>query len=743
MTEGRVDFQVGRIREGKPRGKTPFPQIPDIRDWDMKLLARYKPIYMPSFDSCDMCGYGKCDLSNNKKGACGINITEQTARRVLLSCCMGVSAHLSHAREFVEEAIRRKGEFADLRVSGTDIPAPLCQIITGTKPTKLIHLKEIIDYCSEQIVDCVAACHVGQENNNLDFESKSFHMGMIDSLSMELADVAQIIGYDFDNKDVLVEFGFGIDLKKPFILFIGHNIKAGAATADYLHHNGIREMQIGGLCCTGHDMARQDHEHGHDHGLKIIGSMADQLQFVKSGAADVIVIDEQCVRVDIVELAKNTGAILVATSKEIMGGLKNISNYSVDEAVGFLKKERATFHNNMATLPEILVRLANDNYKERKDRKFEFASLDLKKASLPCIFCHMCRRSCPFNLEIDEAVHLLKEKGDDSKLREVMIHCISCGKCEAACPMHIPIVSLMMRASYETVFKGEAHKLRAGTGPVRDVEVREVGGPVVMGSIPGIVAIVGCPAHSDGPKIAKIAEEFTNRRYIVMVSGCAAMQIAKYSDLYENTTGRLEAGCLLNTGSCVSNAHILGAAIKIPAIFAREDLDGNYENIADYILNKVGAVGIAYGAMSQKACSIAHSVMRLGIPVILGPAGAKYGKLMLGDPKDEKTWEVYDKATKKKVKIEPAPQHLLHSVQTVEETIVLAAKLCMRPNDTGKGRQIKLSHYIDLHKKYFGREPEDYMDFIRGKADVPMNMSDTIKLKGERGNVDSTLLEDV
>ena len=31
----------------------------------------------------------------------------------------------------------------------------------------------------------------------------------------------------------------------------------------------------------------------------------------------------------------------------------------------------------------------------------------------------------------------------------------------------------------------------------------------------------------------------------------------------------------------------------------------------------------------------------------------------------------------------------------------------MRPNDTVKGRSIKLTHYIDLHKRFFGEMPDD------------------------------------
>jgi anaerobic carbon-monoxide dehydrogenase, CODH/ACS complex subunit alpha len=56
---------------------TPSPSTTALRDWDRKLLKRYQPFYMPYSDVCDLCTYGKCDLTGGKRGACGINIAAQ------------------------------------------------------------------------------------------------------------------------------------------------------------------------------------------------------------------------------------------------------------------------------------------------------------------------------------------------------------------------------------------------------------------------------------------------------------------------------------------------------------------------------------------------------------------------------------------------------------------------------------------------------------------------------------------
>jgi acetyl-CoA decarbonylase/synthase complex subunit alpha len=276
--------------------------------------------------------------------------------------------------------------------------------------------------------------------------------------------------------------------------------------------------------------------------------------------------------------------------------------------------------------------------------------------------------------------------------------------------------------------KEEKFKVRAGRGAIQDVEIRNAGGPIVLGDIPGVVAFVGCANYPKGGKeIADMCTEFANRRYIVVTSGCAAMSAGMCKDEegktpYEMHPGVFDAGGILNVGSCVSNPHIAGAAIKIASIFAKRSLRANYEEIADYVLNRVGAVGVAWGAMSQKAASIASGFWRLGVPVIVGPHGAKYRRMLLGRKDREEDWYVYDARTGDRVYVGPTPEHLFFAAETKEEAMVMTAKLCMRPNDTTKGRAVKLTHYIDLHKRLYGTMPDDIHLFVRTPTDIPVTM---------------------
>ncbi|MEM1524716.1 MAG: hypothetical protein QW618_01095, partial [Nitrososphaerales archaeon] len=74
------------------------------------------------------------------------------------------------------------------------------------------------------------------------------------------------------------------------------------------------------------------------------------------------------------------------------------------------------------------------------------------------------------------------------------------------------------------------------------------------------------------------------------------------------------------------------------------------------------------------------------------------------------------------------------------------AKLCMRPNDTTRGRAIKLSHYVDLHKRFYGTMPDDIHYFVRRESDIPIMIKDEVmkilREKGWKENVipDPTLL---
>jgi len=716
-----------------PMGPTPFPSLTTLREWDMKLLKRYKPFYMPFCDLCCLCTFGKCDLTGNKRGACGIDMSAQQSRIVLLACCIGASTHIGHARHLVEHLIEKFGRDTPLAVGGLNVQveAPIIRLVCGIKPETIGDLEEVLDYVETQLTHLLSVVHTGQEGSNLDFESKVFHAGMIDHVGMEVADLSQIAAYGFPKADPeapLVGLGYGtIDVDKPVILCIGHNVVPSVSIIDYLEDNGLKDKaEVVGLCCTAHDITR------YYKGGKIVGPISWQLRFIRSGVADVVILDEQCIRADALLEAQKVKAPVIVTSEKNCMGLQNRANDNSESIVEDLLsgKTPGVLILDPEKVGEVTVKLALKVAPLRKKFKSLPEVEEILEKAITCRQCYLCKRACPQDLDVTEAV-IAASQGSIEKLAELYDACVGCGRCEQACPVDIPVHSFIIKAG-EKRLKEETYKCRAGRGPIQDVEIRSVGSPIVLGEIPGVVAFVGCANYPKGGlDVAEMCAEFAKRRYIVVTSGCAAMSAGMYKNeegktVYEAFPGEFAAGGVLNVGSCVSNSHIAGAAIKIANIFARRNLRGNYEEIADYIHNRVGAVGVAWGAYSQKAASIAAGFWRLGIPVIVGPHGVKYRRMLLGRADNQEDWCVYDARTGEKIYGGPAPEHLFQAVETKEEAMVTIAKLCMRPNDTSKGRSIKLTHYIDLHKRFYSTLPTDIHLFVRTLADIPITMKDEI-----------------
>ena len=757
-----LDISIGYLIEEweEPPGPTPFPSIATLRHWDHILLKRYKPLYLPYCDLCCLCTYGKCDLSRGKRGSCGINLSEQQSRLVTLVCAIGASTHASHARELLEKLKKKVGEETPIDLGGeVFVEMPITRLVTGVKPKTIKDLEVVLDYVERQIVQTLASVHTGQEGDWIDYESKVFHLGMLDHVALEVADVVQVVSLGMPKADPnapLVDIGIGtVDSSKPVILVIGHNVLPSAAIVDYLEALGIRDkVEVCGLCCTAHDITRYEKKRA-----KIVGPISWQLRFIRTGIPDVVVIDEQCIYTNMLEEIQKIGAVLITTTDKAMRGLPDKTYADPDAVVEelvngripgvlILDEEKAA-----QVAVKVALKIAPLRVKYRWSLLRDSEVIDYAKK---CTICRNCERNCPQNLPITSAL-ASAAKGDLSKLAFLYNRCFACRRCEYDCPRQIPVLTLIL-ASAKNIITEEKYKVRVGRGAIQDTEIRAVGRDIVLGTIPGVVAFVGCANWPDGPQdVAKMAREFASRRYIVVASGCSAMAIAELRSEegktpYEEFSGVFEASGIVNVGSCVANSHIAGAAIKIANIFAKLPLRANYVEIADYILNRVGAVGVAWGAMSQKAAAIASGFWRLGVPVIVGPHGIKYRRMLLGDENDEESWVAYDAINGEKLRLDPAPHHLFYAAETIEEAMIMVPKLCIRPADTPQGRAIKLTNYISLYKQFYGHDklPPDVHLYIRTEGDIPVTYKDEILLhlkevgwKEKPSTANPTLLWDV
>jgi acetyl-CoA decarbonylase/synthase complex subunit alpha len=753
LTTGKIAY--GDETEWEPMGPHPMPHIPTLRPWFFKLMERYTPTYMPICDMCCLCTYGKCNLSKGRTGACGINMETQNARIVEIACCIGAACHSAHGDHLLHWLKQKYGNVPLSFGNNIAVEMPLTRLIVGMKPETLEDLETAMDWVHYNITQLLAAGHTGQESSHLDYESKSFLAGLCDAVGMEVSDAIQIAAYGMpvgDPEAPIVELGMGtLDTEnKATILMIGHNVAPGVELVDYIREKGLDDkVDVGAICCTAHDLTR------YYDGAKIIGSYSRQLHCIRSGLADVVMVDEQCVVLQTLEEAKNVGAPYITTNEKIMGGLPDRTEDPVNEIVDDLvsgKLDGVLILDPIkagAVAAETAVKIKPIR-KAKSGVPNEQGCIDM---AMNCNGCGNCQRNCPNDLPLVEGVNLAKD-GDFSLLASVFGDCVGCGRCESDCMKEVSPLTLIMHASREYI-RNEKYNCRSGRGPIQDTEIRNVGAPIVLGEIPGIVAIIGCSNYAhDIRELYTMAEEFLIRNYIVCVSGCGAMDIGLVRDeegktLYERFPGDFDRGCLVNVGSCVANAWIAGAATKVANIFARRPLRGNFEEIADYILNRVGAVGVAWGAYSQKAASIASMANGLGVPAVIGPHGAEYRRMYLSRADQEESWKVYNArdGTEGHI-VGPGPEHLLTPAESIEQAICLVAKLALRPADNSKGRMIKLSHWIDLERKYKGvKFPNDLEKFIRLEADIPINMKDEIhtylKEKGwePKEIVDPTLLK--
>ena len=138
---------------------------------------------------------------------------------------------------------------------------------------------------------------------------------------------------------------------------------------------------------------------------------------------------------------------------------------------------------------------------------------EMKALVSKCVECGECALACPEELEIPEAIAIAKG-GDYSALEELHDLCIGCRRCEQVCNKEIPVLNLIEKAAQKAIAE-EKGLVRAGRGQVSDAEIRAEGLNLVMGTTPGVIAIIGCSNYPAGSKdVYNIAEELLGRNYL-------------------------------------------------------------------------------------------------------------------------------------------------------------------------------------------------------------------------------------
>ena len=698
-----------RVKQWKPKLNI-LAHASDIAEWDSVLLNRYHPLYtsIPSTPTI-------MEESNQ-------------AKLSLQDTCKGLFKQLTFARDLLEFAIKVFGRNREIDMgSSITYPTMNTSMLTGFYTKNLDDMDRALSYAEAQLSELLLAAYFGAESV-LEFEEKALHAGALTFLVMEIAETIKMCCFEFfnagnhpateysDSPPVEIEVGMGaVDRTKPVIVFFGNNFLPAWFAVEHVKANGLEDaIEICGVGAVGHDIPR------FYNGGKVLTSAVKARKVTRAGIPDVVVASETCLEFDLVGEAKRVDAKVVAYGYKAGSGLEDRSDDSVDDIL------KDVMENDLPgvkiTIPEkageLAVKLAIA-IKQNGKRKENYLLSELKKEASRCNSCDICTRVCPNKQAISKAMD------DVNALAAIYDNCIFCGLCEKACPEGVPIMDLIMSAAATTgKLKGDKYLMRAGRGPMSELEWRDLTfGIILGGNGPGMINIIGCGNYPGSEReVAEMARYFLERNALVTVSGCVAADVAKYFDengfLFEQYIAAGVLKGLVNFGGCTAISHVPAAIYRGALVGSGYTPKANWTQIADYLYARLPVVVILWGAATEEMYAVAAGLVRSGIPVVIGPSGFKFKRYFLGDKDDRSKWWMYDGVTGEKKEVEPCPMHMLVPVDTKEEAIAMCAKLLHRPLALRDPRLASLEAENEAYKKFFGEYSDDWHLYVRSEQEL-------------------------
>ncbi|NAT10885.1 hypothetical protein C4E22_04985 [ANME-1 cluster archaeon AG-394-G06] len=698
-----------RVKQWKPKLNI-LAHASDITEWDSVLLNRYHPLYtsIPSTPTI-------MEESNQ-------------AKLSLQDTCKGLFKQLTFARDLLEFAIKVFGRNREIDMgSSITYPTMNTSMLTGFYTKNLDDMDRALSYAEAQLSELLLAAYFGAESV-IEFEEKALHAGALTFLAMEIAETIKMCCFEFfnagnhpateysDSPPVEIEVGMGVvDRTKPVIVFFGNNFLPAWFAVEHVKANGLEDaIEICGVGAVGHDIPR------FYKGGKVLTSAVKARKVTRAGIPDVVVASETCLDFDLVAEAKRVDAKVIAYGYKAGSGLEDRSDDSVDDIL------KDVMENDLPgvriTIPEkageLAVKLAIA-IKQKGKRKENYLLAELKKEASRCNSCDLCIELCPNKQTISKAMD------DVSALADIYDNCIFCGVCERACPEGVPIMDLIMSAAATTgKLKGDKYLMRAGRGPMSELEWRDLTfGIILGGNGPGMINIIGCGNHPGSEReVAEMARYFLERNALVTVSGCVAADVAKYFDkngfLFEQYIAAGVLKGLVNFGGCTAISHVPAAIYRGALVGSGYTPKANWTQIADYLYARLPVVVIMWGAATEEMYAVAAGLVRSGIPVVIGPSGFKFKRYFLGDKDDRSKWWMYDGVTGEKKEVEPCPMHMLVPVDTKEEAIAMCAKLLHRPLALRDPRLASLEAENEAYKTFFGEYSDDWHLYVRSEQEL-------------------------
>ncbi|MHC1566685.1 MAG: anaerobic carbon-monoxide dehydrogenase catalytic subunit [Candidatus Syntropharchaeia archaeon] len=580
------------------------------------------------------------------------------ARLSLQAALKGLAPTLSTTRELLDFTRREFGDEKEISFGRSiEYKTPNTSMITGLVPTSLSEVEEALSYAEAQFAELTASAYYGQ-GTVMEFEEKVLHAGSILFLAMELAELIKTAYYGFINagEKELKEMPGYPEVKTP----------VGLGTVD---------LNKKVILFTGSDFlpAWCAVNYMKEKGLE------DEIEICGTGSA----------AHDIVRFYEN-GKILASSVKTIevvKTGIADVivvthSSYEqniLEEAKKVGSKVISVGYRQSLGLDDRTEDSVDEIVKDILDGAPGVWIADHKKAG-------------------EVAVEVAKKLERDYSIPE----------------------------EKKKEFEKDRFFIRAGRGPISHLEIRDMTfGLVLGGNGPGMIGILG-DGDYPGPEsdVAEMVKELLARNCLIMAAGDAAADAGRYFDekeqkfQYEQYLSVANLKGLINCGGFTAICQIPAALYKGCLLSTGSTPRANFTQIADWSFNRLPFVIIIWGAATEEMYTVAAGFVRGGIPVILGPSGFRFKRYLMGNKHDRSKWWIYDGITGEKKEIEPGPVHMIIPVETKEEAITMAMKLCMRPLALRDPRLSSLENYNDTHKKYFGDYSDDWHLYVRSEQEI-------------------------
>lgn len=734
------------LKQWKPKLNI-FAHASDIAEWDTVLLNRYCPVYTRIKKECDGCMQGPCAV-NEKVGLCGLDSDAYQAKLSLQDACKGLSRQLTVARDLLEFSVNTFGHDKEIDIGHSiTYPTMNTSMLTGFYTTDLADMERALSYAEAQLSELLSTAYFGSESVR-ELEAKTLHAGSLTFLVMEIAESIKMCCFEFFNAGrhpgteysefppVDTEVGLGaVDKTKPVIVFAGNNFLPAWFAIEYVKREGLEDaVELCGVGAVGHDIPRF-YKRG-----KVLTSAVKARKVFRAGIPDVVVVSESCSGLDVLTEAKRVDAAVIAYGYKAGNGLEDRSEDSVDDILNDVMAKPCVRLTNPEKAGELAVKLAVAIKKSGKRRRsYLLSEAEVKEEASRCTSCDACFGVCPSRLAISNAI----AEGEKA-LADIYDDCIFCGACERVCPEGVAIMDSIIRAaSAAGKLSDDKYLMRAGRGPMSELEWRDLTfGVVLGGNGPGMINIVGCGNYPGSEReVADMARYFLERNALVTVSGCVAADVAKYFDaeerkyLFEHYIAAGVLKGLVNFGGCTAISHVPSAIYRGALVGSAYVPKANWTQIADYLYARLPVVVIMWGAATEEMYAVASGLVRAGIPVVVGPSGFTFKRYLMGDKHDRSRWWMYDGVTGEKKEVEPCPVHMLVPVETKEEAIAMSAELLHRPLALRDPRLASLDAANEAHKEFFGEYPDDWHLYVRSEQELHvMRRAELLrKLEKEQG----------